>query len=152
MSYKLTTPEDVLKVIKDDKIAMVDLRFTDLPGPWQHFSVPPSALDLDSFEDGVGFDGSSIRGFQETQKSDMLVIPDPASAFLDPFTEMPTLVLICTIRDPVVAGRQTTVSNCSGPLLAGSGAVSKPRIMPKWQILTTWISWRGRDALPRHRG
>src|SRR5690349_9848769 len=70
--------------IKDDKIAMVDLRFIDIPGLWQHFSVPPSALDLDSFEDGVGFDGSSIRGFQEIQESDMLVIPDPASGFLDP--------------------------------------------------------------------
>jgi glutamine synthetase len=101
MTYHCTTPEDVLKAIKDDKIAMVDLRFTDLPGLWQHFSVPPSALDGDSFEDGVGFDGSSIRGFQEIQESDMLVIPDPSSAFLDPFTEAPTLVLICNIRDPV---------------------------------------------------
>jgi glutamine synthetase len=101
MPYDLKTPEDVLRTIKDDKIAMVDLRFTDIPGLWQHFSVPPSALDLDSFEDGVGFDGSSIRGFQEIQESDMLVIPDPASGFLDPFTEAPTLVLICNIRDPV---------------------------------------------------
>jgi glutamine synthetase len=101
MTYHCTTPEDVLKAIKNDKIVMVDLRFTDLPGLWQHFSVPPSALDGDSFEDGVGFDGSSIRGFQEIQESDMLVIPDPSSAFLDPFTEAPTLVLICNIRDPV---------------------------------------------------
>src|SRR5215470_3982331 len=101
MAYDLKTPEDVLRTIKDDKIAMIDLRFTDVPGLWQHFSVPPSALDSDSFEDGVGFDGSSIRGFQEIQESDMLVIPDPTSAFLDPFTEAPTLVLICNIRDPV---------------------------------------------------
>jgi glutamine synthetase len=101
MTYHCTTPEDVLKAIKDDKIAMVDLRFTDLPGLWQHFSVPPSALERDSFEDGVGFDGSSIRGSQEIQESDMLVIADPSSAFLDPFTELPTLVLICNIRDPV---------------------------------------------------
>src|SRR5438445_13891191 len=101
MPYTCKTPEDVLKAIKDDKIAMVDLRFTDLPGLWQHFSVPPSAFDRDSFEDGVGFDGSSIRGFQEIQESDMLVIPDPTSAFLDPFTEAPTLVLICSISDPI---------------------------------------------------
>ena len=101
MSYHCKTPEDVLKAIKHDKIQMVDLRFTDLPGLWQHFSVPPSALDGDSFEDGVGFDGSSIRGFQGIQESDMLVIPDPTSAFLDPFTEAPTLVMICNIRDPV---------------------------------------------------
>jgi glutamine synthetase len=101
MSYNCKTAEDVLRTIKDDKVEMIDLRFTDLPGLWQHFSVPPSAVDPDSFVDGVGFDGSSIRGFQEIQESDMLVIPDPTTAFLDPFTEAPTLVLICNIRDPV---------------------------------------------------
>src|SRR5271167_2382477 len=101
MAYNLKTPHEVVRAIKDDKIAMVDLRFTDLPGTWQHFSVPPRALDADAFEDGVGFDGSSIRGFQEIQESDMLVVPDPATAFLDPFTEDRTLVLICNIRDPV---------------------------------------------------
>ena len=101
MSYEFKTPNDVLKVIKDDKIEMVDLRFTDLPGLWQHFSVPPHALDGDSFAAGVGFDGSSIRGFQEIQESDMLVAPDPTTAFLDPFTEAPTLVLICSISDPI---------------------------------------------------
>src|SRR5262245_61002681 len=100
MSFHLTTAEDVVGTIRDRKIEMIDLRFTDLPGLWQHFSVPPSALDLESFVEGVGFDGSSIRGFQEIQESDMLVIPDPATAFLDPFVEAPTLVLICNIRDP----------------------------------------------------
>jgi glutamine synthetase len=80
---------------------MVDLRFTDLPGGWQHFSVPPSSLNLDALNEGVGFDGSSIRGFQEIQESDMLVVPDPASAFIDPFAEESTLVLICGIKDPV---------------------------------------------------
>jgi glutamine synthetase len=101
MLYECKSPEDLLKTIKDSKIEMIDLRFTDVPGLWQHFSVPPRALDHDSIVDGVGFDGSSIRGFQEIQESDMLVIPDPATAFLDPFTEAPTLVLICNIRDPV---------------------------------------------------
>src|SRR5246500_1485346 len=101
MSYNCQTPEDVLRTIKDDKIEMIDLRFTDLPGLWQHFSAPPRALDLDSVSEGIGFDGSSIRGFQEIQESDMLVIPDPTTAFLDPFTEARTLVLICNIRDPV---------------------------------------------------
>src|SRR5215212_3440227 len=101
MPYGCKTPDDVLKAIKDDQVAMVDLRFADLPGLWQHFSVPPGAFGPDSFADGVGFDGSSIRGFQEIQESDMLVVPDPATAFLDPFTEAPTLVLICNIRDPV---------------------------------------------------
>jgi glutamine synthetase len=101
MAYTFANPDDVLKAIKDDKIEMIDLRFVDLPGTWQHFSVPPQAIAADSFSDGVGFDGSSIRGFQEIQESDMLVVPDPATAFLDPFTEAPTLVLICNIMDPV---------------------------------------------------
>jgi glutamine synthetase len=101
MHYNCESPDDVLAIVKDEKIEMIDLRFTDLPGLWQHFSIPPRALDADSFTDGVGFDGSSIRGFQEIQESDMLVVPDPTTAFLDPFTEAPTLVLICNISDPV---------------------------------------------------
>jgi glutamine synthetase len=103
MPYDCKTPADVLRIVKDEKVEMIDLRFTDLPGLWQHFSVPPGALEFDSFSEGVGFDGSSIRGFQEIQESDMLVIPDPTTAFLDPFTEAPTLVLICNIEDPVSA-------------------------------------------------
>jgi glutamine synthetase len=101
MHYQCKNPEDLLKTIKDEKIEMIDLRFTDIPGLWQHFSVPPRALDENAIVDGVGFDGSSIRGFQEIQESDMLVVPDPTTAFLDPFAEAPTLSLICNIRDPV---------------------------------------------------
>jgi glutamine synthetase len=101
MHYECKSPEDLLKTIKDEKIEMIDLRFTDIPGLWQHFSVPPRALDRDAIVDGVGFDGSSIRGFQEIQESDMLVVPDPNTAFADPFAEAPTLCLICNIRDPV---------------------------------------------------
>src|SRR5690242_10768557 len=101
MALNCTTADDVLKAIKDKKVAMIDLRFTDLPGVWQHFSVPPSAVDADALSEGIGFDGSSIRGFQEIQESDMLVVPDPTTAFLDPFAAATTLVLICNIRDPV---------------------------------------------------
>ena len=101
MTQESKGSESLLKTIKDNKVEMIDLRFTDIPGLWQHFSVPPRALDRDAIDDGVGFDGSSIRGFQEIQESDMLVVPDPATAFLDPFSEVPTLVVICTIRDPV---------------------------------------------------
>jgi glutamine synthetase len=101
MTQENKSPEGLLTTIKDNKVEMIDLRFTDLPGLWQHFSVPPSAFDHDAIVDGVGFDGSSIRGFQEIQESDMLVVPDPTTAFLDPFSEVPTLVVICTIRDPV---------------------------------------------------
>ena len=96
-----TTAEEVVRTIKDKNVQMVDLRFTDLPGAWQHFSVPPSAIDAEAMSEGIGFDGSSIRGFQEIQESDMLVVADPTTAFLDPFTSVPTLALICNIKDPV---------------------------------------------------
>ena len=101
MSLDCKTPEDVLKAIADHNVRIVDVRITDLPGIWQHFSVPARAVDADTFADGIGFDGSSIRGFQEIHESDMLVIPDPTTAFLDPFTEASTLILICNVRDPV---------------------------------------------------
>ena len=107
MALSCATAADVLKTIKDEKVQMIDLRFTDLPGIWQHFSVPPSAVDADALDEGIGFDGSSIRGFQEIQESDMLVVPDPTTAFLDPFTTAPTLVLICNVRDPVTGQTYT---------------------------------------------
>src|SRR6476660_4244119 len=77
MFLNCSTSDDVLKAIKANNVQMIDLRFTDLPCTWQHFSVPPSAVDADAMSDGIGFDGSSIRGFQEIQESDMLVVPDP---------------------------------------------------------------------------
>ena len=92
-------PSDVVKMAKDVK--MVDYRFVDLPGTWQHFTVPARQLTVDTFEEGVGFDGSSIRGFQEIHESDMLLLPDPDSAFIDPIFEIPTLVLICDVHDPI---------------------------------------------------
>jgi glutamine synthetase len=91
----------VLKLIKDKGIQMVDMRFTDLPGTWQHFSLPASMLSEDEFEDGLGFDGSSVRGFQVINESDMLVMPDPSTAFVDPTLEVPTLAIICDIADPL---------------------------------------------------
>ena len=83
MVLNCSTAEDIVKAIKDEKVQMIDLRFTDLPGVWQHFSVPPNAANVDALNEGVGFDGSSIRGFQEIQESDMLVVPDPTTAFVD---------------------------------------------------------------------
>ena len=95
------TAKDVLKLAKDSGAVMVDLRFTDLPGVTQHFSVPISELDEKSFESGFGFDGSSIRGFQAIQESDMLLIPDPSTALIDPFLAHPTLMMYCFIKDPI---------------------------------------------------
>jgi len=95
------TPKEVLDMAKENGVKMVDLRFMDYPGLWQHFSVPIRELEESSFEDGFGFDGSSIRGWQPIHASDMLVIPDADTARMDPFYATPTLVLICDIADPV---------------------------------------------------
>ncbi len=95
------TPQEVLNMVKENGVKMVDLRFMDFPGLWQHFSVPVSEVDESSFEDGFGFDGSSIRGWQPINASDMLVIPDAATAKMDPFYKEPTLTLICNIVDPI---------------------------------------------------
>ncbi len=95
------TPKDVLKMAKEKNVKIVDLRFMDFPGLWQHFSVPIGELGESNFEDGYGFDGSSIRGWQPINASDMLVIPDASTAKIDPFYADPTLVLICDIVDPL---------------------------------------------------
>lgn len=93
------TVADVLAMAK--QVEMVDLRFTDLPGTWQHFSIPAHELTEELFEDGIGFDGSSIRGFREIHESDMLLIPDVDTAFIDPVLQVPTMVLICDVYDPI---------------------------------------------------
>ena len=95
------TANDVMAMIKEKGINAVDLRFIDLPGLWQHFTISAKEFELDAFEEGVGFDGSSIRGFQAIQESDMLLFPDAATAFVDPFFERPTLNIICNIKDPI---------------------------------------------------
>ena len=95
------TPKDVLALCKAKDVKAVDLRFIDFPGMTQHFTIPATALDEAAFSEGVGFDGSSIRGWQSINESDMLVVPVPETAFVDPFTEVSTLVLLCNIKDPV---------------------------------------------------
>src|SRR5712692_8313698 len=95
------TPKDVLKFAREKGAKIVDLRFIDLPGLWQHFSIPEHDLTEELFSEGIGFDGSSIRGFQTIDESDMLLMPDPSTAQMDPFTTVPTLVLICDVKDPV---------------------------------------------------
>jgi glutamine synthetase len=94
------TPEEVLQFAKDNGAKMVDLKFTDLPGSWQHFTVPVGDIKASAFVEGVPFDGSSIRGFQTINESDMLVVPDAETAIMDPFTTIPTLSLVCTIAHP----------------------------------------------------
>jgi len=96
------SPADVVAFVRDRGIQMVDYKFTDLPGSWQHFSISADDLSEEVFEEGAGFDGSSIRGFMEIHESDMLLMPDPKTAIVDPATEVPTLSLICNIKDPVL--------------------------------------------------
>jgi glutamine synthetase len=95
----------VLSLIKKEGVQVVDVKFTDLPGQWQHFSLPAAAFDEDVFKEGLGFDGSSIRGFQAINESDMLLVPDPSTAFVDPVLKVRTLSVICDIYDPVTGER-----------------------------------------------
>src|ERR1051326_3111829 len=85
------SPKDALKFMKENKAVCADLKFMDFLGTWQHFTAPMSEIDDSVFEEGLGFDGSSIRGWQAINASDMLVVPDPATAVMDPFTEAPTV-------------------------------------------------------------
>jgi glutamine synthetase len=99
--------KEVTKFTKANKVEIVDLKFCDFPGLWQHFSIPVSGFSEELFDEGIGYDGSSIRGFQKIQESDMLLMPDAESAFLDPFTEIPTLSIVCNVKDPVTGQSYT---------------------------------------------
>jgi glutamine synthetase len=103
------TPEKILKKVKDENIKFIDLKFLDLPGLWQHFTITPGEIGIDDpdgakggiWTEGIGFDGSSIRGFQEIQESDMILMLDAGTAVIDPICEHPTLSIICDVYDPV---------------------------------------------------
>ena len=94
------TADDIFKLIKDENVEYVDIRFCDLPGVVQHFSIPASAFDASVFEDGLAFDGSSVRGFQSIHESDMMLLPDPNTARIDPFRHAKTLNLSFFVHDP----------------------------------------------------
>ena len=95
------TPSDVVALAKEEGVQIVDFKFMDLPGMWQHFSIPATELEEDMFDEGLGFDGSSIRGFQAINESDMLLFPDPDTAIVDPVCKIRTLSIICNIKDPI---------------------------------------------------
>ena len=96
-----TAPKEALEWSRKTQAKIVDLKFTDLLGSWQHMTLPLSAFDEDAFEEGLGFDGSSIRGWQGISESDMLLMPQADTAILDPFTEAPTISILCEIIDPI---------------------------------------------------
>ena len=95
------TPREVVKFAEENGVKMVDYKFLDFVGIWQHFTQPMSEFSEDTFEEGIGFDGSSIRGWQPIHNSDMLIMPDPSTAQIDPFVKATTLSLICNIIDPI---------------------------------------------------
>src|SRR5690349_16271883 len=95
----MSTPKSVIEMAKKQGVRMVDAKFVDTFGTWQHFTVPISELTEEVFAEGFGFDGSSIRGWKSIEASDMLALPDPDTAFIDPFCAVPTLSLTCTIAE-----------------------------------------------------
>ena len=101
------TPSEVVALAKENNVKVVDLKFMDLPGMWQHFSLMVDELNEDLFTEGIGFDGSSIRGFQAINESDMLLFPDPATALIDPVCQIPTLSITCNIKDPITLENYT---------------------------------------------
>jgi glutamine synthetase len=99
------SPQEVLEYANKNDARQLDLRFTDIPSLQHHVSYPITELDLDSFEEGFGMDGSSIRGWAAIHESDMLLIPDPTTAFMDPFAELPTIVMYGDVKDPITKQR-----------------------------------------------
>jgi len=134
----MKSPKEVLDLIKKEGIEVVDLRFMDFPGIWQHFSVPINEIDEGVFESGLGFDGSSIRGWQVINESDMLVKPDPATAFVDPLLEHRTLVMICNICDPVTGEDYTrdprNIARKAEKYLKGSGIADMSYFGPELEF------------------
>ena len=106
------TPKDVIDLIKKEEIEFVDMRFMDFPGLMQHFAFPARLLEEDTFEEGMGFDGSSIRGWQSIHESDMIMLPDPKTATVDPFMAHKTLTMYCNILDPITKERYSRCPRC----------------------------------------
>src|SRR5438132_7804856 len=102
---RLAQPSDVLALAQEHGVRMVDFKFTDLPGTWQHLGLSIHSLDEEAFTEGLGFDGSSIRGFQEIAESDMVLLPDASPAVIDPFHEHKTMSVVCNVIDPITRDR-----------------------------------------------
>lgn len=129
------TPKEIMAMCRQKDIKAVDLRFTDFFGTLQHFTIPVKRLSEDSFEDGFGFDGSSIRGWQSIHESDMLAIPQVGTAFVDPFPEIPTLSILCNIQDPVTGEEYTrdprSIARKAATYLKSTGIADKAILGPE---------------------
>lgn len=128
------TPKEIISFMEKEKVEVVDLRFMDFPGIWQHFSVPARELSEEAFEKGLGFDGSSIRGWQAINESDMLVKPVPDTCFVDPFLQAKTLVAICNIADPLTGEDYTrdprNIARKAEAFVKGTGLADVPYFGP----------------------
>lgn len=132
------TPREILAYIREKEVKAIDLRFMDFPGQWQHFTIPAEGLSEATFEDGLSFDGSSIRGWQAINESDMLVKPVPDTAFIDPFCRETTLTLLCNIHDPLTdedySRDPRNVARKAVNYLKATGIADEARIGPEVQF------------------
>jgi glutamine synthetase len=132
------TPEQVIKLAQDKGVEFIDLRFLDFPGLWQHLTIPASELTLQSFKDGIGFDGSSVRGWQAINESDMLIIPVPATAIIDPFCQHTTLSMVCDIQDPITRQRYSrdprSIGRKAGDYLRSTGIADTAYFGPELEF------------------
>ena len=119
----MSTPKSVLELAKKSGAKMADIKFVDTFGTWQHFSIPIGELNEDSFSEGLGFDGSSIRGWKSIEASDMLALPDPDAAFIDPYCAVPTLSLTCTIAETGTREAYTRDTDFTRALVGARGDV-----------------------------
>src|SRR5438067_2456023 len=133
-----TSPKDVLAQAKDLGIKIVDFKFIDLPGLWQHFSIPVEDFTESLFSEGIGFDGSSIRGFQKIHESDMLLLPDPDTAFREPACNIPTLAIICDVSQPGSGERYSRdprfIAKKAEAFLTQSGIATTPYFGPELEF------------------
>lgn len=132
------TPDDVLKLGKEKGAQFVDLRFMDFPGLWQHLTVPVAELTLESFVDGFGFDGSSLRGWQAINESDMVIIPVPDTAIIDPFCQHTTLTMICDIQHPMTRQRYSrdprSIARKAAEFMRGTGIADTAYFGPELEF------------------
>ncbi len=132
------TPKEVLALVRQREVTTVDLRFMDFPGVWQHFSIPAEALTEDTFEEGIGFDGSSVVGWRAINEADLLVVPQAETALVEPFSAQPTLAMICNIHDPITHEDYTrdprNIARKAANYLRSTGIADTCRIAPELEF------------------
>jgi glutamine synthetase len=132
------TPKEVLAQIRQREVTTVDLRFMDFPGVWQHFSIPADALTEETFEEGIAFDGSSVVGWRAINEADLLVVPQPETVLIDPFTAQPTLTMVCNIQDPITQQDYTrdprNIARKAVSYMRSTGLADMCRIAPELEF------------------